>query len=343
MLIMSANIKDVAKEAGVSTATVSYVLNNKLNEKISKETIDKVNAAVKKLNYVPNLSARSLISKKSNRIGLVFIQMEHNKRIMFSNPYYGEFLSSVEYAARKLGYRVLLTGTDSDQSYIDVAKNHSLDGIIIVGMYPDKFYDELKQIQIPIVLVDSYSNDHYFHSIGINDRYGGYLATNYLIKKGHKKIAFVSGGIWDYGVDSNRFLGYKDSLEECGLVYNERYVYTGSVDYNYGMRAAEDIINGKNGETAIFASADILATGLLKGFKNKGFNVPEDFSVIGFDDLFIATICEPSLTTVRQNITEKAEIAAKLIIDASNQKLTGKRDMFIPIEIVERCSVKSIK
>jgi len=175
------SIKEVAREAGVSTATISYVLNNKKSESISNETVKRVKEAIKKLNYVPNLSARSLVSKRSNLIGVVIPQAEESKEFMFSNPFYGEFLSSVEYEARKKGFHLLISGTEADQKYIRVAQNRGLDGIIIVGIYPDSFYQELKQCQIPIVLVDSYCNYHYFHSIKINDRYGGYLATRYLI------------------------------------------------------------------------------------------------------------------------------------------------------------------
>src|SRR5690606_16242700 len=137
-----------------------YIINKNPKESISQETIDRVNEAIKKLNYVPNLSARSLASNKTNLIGVVIPQTEPGKKFMFNNPFYGEFLSSVEYVARTKGYHVLISGTDANQSYLEVAKKRSLDGIIIVGMYDEDFYEDLKKSQIPIVLVDSYCKDH---------------------------------------------------------------------------------------------------------------------------------------------------------------------------------------
>lgn len=336
------NITDVAREAGVSTATISYVLNQKATETISPETMERVYAAIKKMNYVPNLSARSLVSKRSNMIGVVIPQTEPGKEFMFSNPYYGEFLSNVEYTARKNGYHVLISGTEANQSYINVAKNRGLDGIVIVGMYPDEFYMELKQSQVPIVMVDSYSNEHYFHNIGINDRHGGYIATQHLIKNGHRSIAFVSGKVREEGVNYKRFLGYKDAMKEAGLEINDKSIYIGNVSHEYGMEAARLIKENGQGETAVFSTADIMAVGLIKGLKLHGLRVPEDVSVVGFDDVYLANISDPSLTTIRQNIAEKGNLAAEVIIEAATNKSMTKRDIILPIEVVERQSVRNL-
>jgi len=336
------NISDVAKEAGVSTATISYVLNHKATESISAETEERVYAAIKKLDYVPNLSARSLVSKRSNMIGVVIPQTEPGKEFMFSNPYYGEFLSNVEYTARKNGYHVLISGTEANQSYINVAKNRGLDGIVIVGMYPDEFYMELKQSQVPIVMVDSYCNEHYFHNIGINDRHGGYLATQHLINNGHQRIAFVSGKIREEGVNYKRFLGYQDAMKEAGLEINQSSIYTGNVSHEYGIEAAKLMIENHQNETAAFVTADIMAVGLIKGLKQQGQRVPEDVSVVGFDDVYLANISDPSLTTIRQNIAEKGNLAAEVIIEAATNKNMTKRDIILPIEVVERLSVRKL-
>lgn len=336
------SIRDVAKEAGVSVATISYVLNNRKDESISQETIDRVNAAIKRLNYIPNLSARSLVSKRSNLIGVLIPQWQPAKEFMFSNPYYGEFLSSVEYEARKNGFHIIISGTEADQNYNQVVQNRSLDGIIIVGMYPTGFYKELKLSQIPIILVDSYCNDHYFHSIGINDRHGGYLATRHLIEKGHKRIAFISGMVKESGVNYYRLLGYKDALDEYGIDFDEKLIYVGDTDYEYGIEAGAKLANRKNEITAVFATADILAVGVIKGLKKNGLKVPDDISVVGFDDVFLTRISDPSLTTVKQNIAEKGKTATQILIKLINNEIKEKRDIIIPVDIVERDSVKDI-
>lgn len=330
-------IKDVAREADVSIATISYVVNNK--ENLSKETIDRVNDAIKKLNYIPDLSARSLVNRKSNLIGIVIPQTEPGKQLMFSNPFYGEFLSGVEYTARLNGYLVIISGADANESYFEFSSKRNLDGIIILGMYPEEFYSELKKSQIPIVLIDSYCDDHYFHSIQINDRYGGYLATKYLLEKGHKSIAIVTGKIKKEGVSEKRYLGYRDALKEFGISFKPENVFEGAVDYDYALNIAEKLINTDE-ITAVFATADILAMGMMKRLKQMGKKIPDDISVVGFDDIHITNLIDPGLTTVKQNIYGKGEASVKLLLDCIEKKVKGKQEIILPIEIIERESVK---
>ncbi|HIW72752.1 MAG TPA: LacI family transcriptional regulator [Firmicutes bacterium] len=335
-------IRDVAREAGVSTATISYVLNNKVSESITPETIAKVNAAVERLGYVPNLSARSLRYRRSNLIGVVIPQTEPGKEFMFSNPFYGDFLSAVEYTARTRGYRLLISGTSVGQSYVEIAQNHGLDAIIILGIYPSDDIDAYKEAKIPLVLVDCYRNDHFFHSVGTNDRHGGYLATNHLIQRGHRRIAFVSGAVEASGVNQKRLFGYRDALDEAGLPFDRNLVFSGNVGYEYGIETARQIARICPDVTAIFATADIMAAGVIKGVSEAGLSVPGDISVVGFDDIFVANISSPGLTTVRQNIKEKGRVAVELALDAVDNPSSPKRDVAIPLEIVERDSVRSL-
>ena len=215
------SIKDVAREAGVSTTTVSYVLNEITTQTISSETSRRVREVAKRMGYVPNLNARSLTSRKTNLIGIVIPQTEPGREFMFDNPFYGALLSSLEFNARRNGYHLLLTGPASGQSYIGVARNRGVDGIVIVGSYPSSSLDELHQLSIPVVLIDTYVTDESFHTIGINDRQGGRMATEYLLSRGHRGIAFVSGGISEHGVMRQRFLGYQEALEAAGLQVRE--------------------------------------------------------------------------------------------------------------------------
>ena len=336
------SIKDVAREAGVSTTTISYVLNRNPDQSISPETTLRVWEAVKRLGYVPNLSARSLISRKSNLIGVIIPQTEPGKEFMFSNPFYGELLSSVEYTARQNGYHLLISGTEKDQGYIAIARNRDVDGIIIVGTYPSQFIEELKQIGVPVILVDAYLKGEPFPSIGIDDLLGGLMATGHLIAKGHRKIAFISGLLAKDGVMEKRFLGYRDALREAGIPFEEGFVYSGLVGHEYGVQAAEEMLIRGNRETAAFVTADIMALGFIKGQRMLGRTVPGDISVVGFDDLYLASICDPSLTTVRQDIRRKGETAARLVIEANRKKEGKHQEILLPISLVERDSVRSI-
>ena len=164
---MSANrvtMRDVAKEAGVTSAAVSYALSGK--RPISEETRRRVEQAIERLGYTPNMAARTLGSARqdSRLIGVVVPQTEAGSRLMFQNQFYSEILGSIELCARQKGYHVIISATDANESYLTLAKERNLDGIIVIGMYPDSFYQQMKESRIPIVLIDSYCNDHYYHT-----------------------------------------------------------------------------------------------------------------------------------------------------------------------------------
>jgi LacI family transcriptional regulator len=332
------SIKDVAKEAGVSTTTVSYVLNHKPSQTISAETTERVWRAVSTLNYVPNLNARSLTSQKTNLIGVVIPQTEPGKEFMFANPFYGELLSSIEYTARRNGYHLLLSGPAPDQSYVNIARNRSVDGIIIVGSYPSQSLNELHELAVPVVLVDTYVKDPVFHTIGIDDRLGGRIATQYLLRQGHHDIAFVSGSVSEQGVARKRFLGYMDALDEYDVKMNERYLYLGTVSFDFALSAAQEMQDRGNRETAAFVTADILGMGLIKGLRRLGKRVPDNLSVVGFDDLDLAQMSDPSLTTVHQDIAEKGRNAVQVILNVVEGH-TEKQERILPIRLIERDSV----
>ncbi|MDK2807501.1 MAG: LacI family transcriptional regulator [Clostridiales bacterium] len=341
-MVKRVGIKDVAKEAGVSIATVSYVINNKGGQTLSEETKEKVWKAVNDLGYVPNLSARILANNKSNLIGVVIPQTEKDKEFMFSNPFYSEFLSSLEYTARKKGYHVLISGTNADENYVEVAKKRNLDGIVILGVYPKDTLEEIQNSKIPTVIIDSYVKSYHFNTVGTDDCYAGYTATKYLLDKGHRKIALVTGSTEETGVNQERLRGYQDALMEYGIAFDKRDVLNGTVDFEYGEEAAKLIAKRREEITAVFCSADILALGVLKGLSSQGIRVPEEISVLGFDNTFISKISTPALSTIDQNISLKGERAAKMIIGILEGNLKGKQDYIVPIEIVERDSIREV-
>ena len=336
------SIKDVAKEAGVSATTVSYVLNSTPTETISKETKQRVMDAVSRLGYVPNLNARSLSSRHSSLIGVLIPQTEPGKELMFSNPFYGELLSSIEYTARQHGYHLLLSGTKEDQDYLSIAQNRGVDGVIIVGTYPGENLNALKTLGVPVVLVDSYVKDDAFHTIGIEDKEGARMATRYLIEKGHRRIAFVSGSIRENGVNIKRYQGYCDAMREAGLPVDEQAVYSGTVDYEYGIAAAREFLARGRKQTAAFVTADVISMGLVKGLQQNHVRIPEDVSVVGFDDLTFSSIYNPPLTTVRVPKQEMGKVAVRrlrdIMMDGNDLHLKTQ----VCTEFVERDSVRAV-
>ena len=346
------SVRDVAREAGVSPATVSYILNDTPGLSFTLETRQRVLAAAEKLHYVANQAAKTLGSGRaegivqSKLIGVVIPQTENKRKeshIMFGNPFYGTFLSAVELEARRAGYQLILSGTNPGQSYIDIAKSRTLDGVIILGAYPSDDEAEYKKYKIPAVLVDCYgSGDSFFYSVRTDDRLGGYLATKYLIEQGHHRIAIVTGELKAHGVNSERYQGYLDALCEAGLTPAHDDVFEGLVGYDHGLEVAEELARTRRDITALFASADITAIGLINGLHAAGLRVPEDVSVIGFDDVEYAKMCYPGLTTMRQNIMEKGRQAARLMIEAVQDHSLPREERIIPMELIERGTVKRV-
>ena len=336
-----ATLKDVAQLAGVSTATVSYALSGKRT--ISEGTKQRINDAIAQLDYVPDLNARSLSMRESKLIGVVVPQTEPGERLMFQNSFYSEVLGSIEYYARQQGYHILISATDANESYLTLAKKRNLDGIIVIGMYPDDFYQQMKKTQIPIVLIDSYCNDHYYHNIRIDDAYGSYLATRYMLENGHTRIAFFSGQLKENGVMKKRLLGYQQALQEFGVPYQKEYVFEGQIDYNSGIALSQELMRSGLSATGIVAAADILAIGAVKGLFEAGKNVPSDYSVIGFDDVEIAQYLTPGLTTVRQQISLKGQKAVELLLKHIEDPSLPKQEEILPLQLVVRGSVKKRK
>jgi len=337
-------IREVSERAGVSTAAVSYVLNGK-EGKVSPETVEKVRQAVKELNYIPDYSARSLASNQSKLIGVVIPQTEDQQQMLLQNPFYSELVCGIEAKLRQAGYHMILSGVDKGRGYLDLSMQRNLDGAIIMGIYQEKFYEDLRKVKMPIVLIDSYVHDNSFHRIGIDDELGGYMATKYLIDCGHTEIALVTGMIRKDGVVEKRFLGYKRALKEAGLFYNPDYVFEHSVTYAHGRQSGE-IIASKHPEiTAVFATADMVAFGVIRGVNEAGKQVPEHISVIGFDDISMSSMFFPPLTTIHQNISRKGELAAQMLLDhtQSDRGLNVKPEVtLVPLEVIERQSVRKL-
>ncbi len=333
-------IKDLARDTGLSIASISYVLNRKGG--VGKEKRSLVMKAVKKLGYIPNYTARGLASNFSKLIGVCNPQTEPGSRLMFKNPFYSELLSSIEYECRTHGYHVIISGTDADESYFKLAKQRSLDGIIIIGTYSEKFYKELKRTNIPIVLIDTYLESSEFHNVGIDDRGGGYIATRYLLEKGHKDIGFVSGALRKRGVTQLRFEGYKDALIEYGIKLKKKFVFMGNVSFRAGVEQAENMVKQAPEVTAIFCTADIIAIGAMKKLSEMGIKVPDDISVIGFDNLDISKYYPTAITTVGQDIQLKGSTAVEIILKDISGEICTPQYRILPINIIEKHSVKQL-
>lgn len=335
-----ATIKDIAKHVGVSCTTVSNVINNK-SKRVSSETIEKINSAIADLGYIPNMSARSLVSNKSKVVAIINHIIPNNKNFM-EDPFHSLFIGSLESRLRENGYFLMIRTIETSKDLDYFLKNWNLDGLILTGIYQDEFFNFIKSANKPTVVIDSYIEDSKILNVGLEDFNGGYIATKYLIEKGHKDIIFASPKINYVGVVSERFEGYKKALEESGIPFKEDLVYQQEFDINDTIELGLTLSKRKD-FTAIFATADILAFGIMEGLKRGNKQIPEDISIIGFDDINLCKITTPNLTTINQDLSSKGILAANSIIELLEGNKIENNNLILPVKLVERSSVKDLK
>lgn len=329
-------IRDVARHAGVSAASVSYVING-IN-KVSDETKERILKAIKELNYEPNLTAISLSKKKSNMIGVMFPLTNDSLAAIYQYPYYSEMISGLEYVSRKLGYDVLITGTNDAMECAKWINKRNIDGLLLLGEFPAQFYKKMKTLSTPIVLVDTlekYEND--FHLISVNDEKGGYLATKHLIDLGHRSIGFVAHRLQNSLIDERRFIGYKKALMEAHIEVCEDLLFEAhNSSFENGYKLGRHTLLHHQQMTAIFASSDTIALGIMKAFQEAGKQIPKDYSIVGFDDLKLSSYTSPSLTTIRQDVNNKGMVAATTLIHAIENRFTTLQQINLSVELMIR-------
>jgi LacI family transcriptional regulator len=335
-----ATIKDIAREAEVSVTTVSNVIHGR-SSRVAPKTISRINAIIDRNHYTPNLSARSLVNKTSRIIGVINHLFRSQAVSFLQDPFHGALLGGIEKAIQKRGYYMMIRTVADEQELFSLFNNWNLDGVILTGLFNDAFFERLLETDKPLVLLDSYVRNKKVFNIGLDDFQGGFMATEYLIKKGHLNIAFASPFFHDEeGVVKERFRGYKTCLKKHGVPFNEENVYQQDITVEEGIEIGWKLCRRPD-VTAVFATADILAAGVIVGLAQNGRRVPEDVSIIGFDDLFFSRILTPPLTTIHQNIEERGRIAANTMMDYLEGKKTASR-IVTPIKLVERSSVASL-
>ena len=326
-----ATIKDIAKASGYSINTVSRALNDK--SEIKKETKEKIVQTARELGYFKNFAAASLRNKKTKLIGIV---LPDN-----ANPFYSEVLKGIEMEAKKKKYQILLINTErnyeSEREGLSILLSRRIDGIIISPVQ-DKYDDieELLNINIPFMILG-----RHFDNLNVDEVYndeikGGYIATNYLIEKGHKDIVMLNGYLFKSPAKM-RLEGYKKALFDAHIEYKKEHVIIGDIDFYDGYKAIYKLIEKKKRFTSIFAYNDMLALGAIKALHEKGIKVPEDVLVIGYDDILFASISNPPLTTVRLDKRKMGAISFELLMERIEGRKEAKKKI-LDVELVIRQS-----
>lgn len=333
-------LKDIAKKANVSVTTVSNVIHGN-HRRVAPETIEKIRAIIQESNYVPNMTARSLVNKLSKIIGVINHVVPEKSGSFISDPFHSVIIEGIEEKLREKGYYLMIRTVYSEDELFSLLRNWNIDGLILTGLFQDEFFEKLVKADVPFVLVDSYIDKQKVLNIGLEDCNGGYMATKYLIDKGHRDIVFASPIIKQNGVVEERFKGYKLALKEAGIPFDKKNVYQQEISITEGIELGHKLAS-RTDITAIFATADILAAGIISGLNEHGKRVPDDFSVIGFDDLYISSLTAPRLTTIHQDTQEKGKVAAESLINVIEGNPVINNNIILPVKLVERHSVKDI-
>ena len=303
---MATTLKDVANHVGVHPSTVSRVMRGKENLKISKQTRDKILIAVKELNYVPDFTARALRMKKSFTIGLIVPDI--------LNPYFARIARRIEQLGFEKKYTVIVCNTDEDQEkeilYLNQLISRSVDGIILAPVQESKEHiSDLIEKKIPIVLIDRIFEDLKVDSVISNNAESVMKAMSFLVKLGHKQIAFLKGQDNIYTI-KNRLAGYYEALEKFNLPRNEKYVVGKGFEFEDGYEDTLKLLKLPKLPTAIISSGgDLVTIGAIKAIYEHGLRIPEDISLIAFFDSLYSPFLSTPLTTIthsRKIIGEKA-------------------------------------
>lgn len=338
---MAVTLKDIAEKADVSITTVSRVLNSKKSKiPVSNSTKDKIFKIADELNYRPNISARELSTKKSYNIGLV---------LDYVDPYFSEMINSIEEFSRYKQYNLIfsLAKKKSFEEIITTMLNRSsVEGFLIAGtkkiIKKNNIFEKLKNLKIPIVLLSHYYNN--IPSVNIDDFKGGVLAAKHLLDLGHKDVAIITGPDYQTREDSKkRFLGYKSVLKDNSIKLWPEFILQGNNSYESGYLSMKKILKLNHRPSAVFICEDKMALGALKATDEFNIKVPDEISIIGFDNIIQTRYSIPNLTTISQPKLKMGEEAIKLLIDLieNNESDIIKQKSFKPELLVRNsCSNK---
>ncbi|WP_078409928.1 LacI family DNA-binding transcriptional regulator [Priestia abyssalis] len=333
-------IKDISKVAGVSVTTVSRALNGYSD--VNEETRKKIIEVAKQLNYSPNTLARGLVMKKSQTIGLLVSGM--NRESVKDNLTF-QVLSGINECVSVRDYDLILFNTDSsrqrEKTYTQLCRERKVDGAIIQGIkLDDPYLKEVMESDIPCVLVDIPVETNTVGYVTTDNVLGAKKAVEHLIELGHRNIAMVNGSDQAF-VSKQRLKGYEKALKENEIKVQRNWIADGEFKEEKAKEAVSSLLSSFPEISAIFCASDLMALGALKACQEKGLAVPNDISIIGYDDILLASYVTPPLTTINQDMFEMGYEAADLLINMLEGK-AKKRHRILETQLVQRKSCARI-
>lgn len=327
-------IKDVAKQAGVSISTVSRVIND--SKPVTDEVKQKVLDVIKETGYIPNPLARSLVTKKSQLIGVIVPEV--------SDSFVNEILNGIEEVAKMYDYEILLANTYSNKEQelksINLLRAKQVEGIVMISWKVEQ--EHINYIQnsgIPATYISKTARNYDIHTVSTSNKEATYDMTRYLLEKGHEKIAFIMTSKDDTVLEMERLSGYEQALNKSNIDLDQSLVKYGGTTYEAGYDSMKELLDEGIVPHAAFVTGDEAAIGAINAICDAGYRVPEDISVAGFNDVKIANMYRPKLTTVYQPLYDMGAVAIRMVIKMINNDILQEKKIELPYKIVERESV----
>lgn len=332
---MNVTIYDVAREANVSMATVSRVVNG--NPNVKPATRKKVMEVIDRLGYRPNAVARGLASKKTTTVGVIIPDI--------SSTFFAELARGIEDIATMYKYNIILSNSDQniekELHLLNTMLGKQVDGIVFMGgNITSEHVEEFEKSSVPIVLAGSIEESGKIPSVNIDYEQAAFDVTNSFIEKGHKEVSIVVGPLREPINKEKKLAGYKRALAEAEISYREDLVVEGDYTYDSGIEAFEKLLEAEPKPTAIFAGSDEMALGIVHGAEDKGYKVPGDFEVISSDNTRLSLMVRPQLTTVVQPLYDIGAVAMRLLTKYMNKESVDEHIVVLPHRIEERDSTK---
>jgi LacI family transcriptional regulator len=328
-------IIDVAQEAGVSYATVSRVLNN--DPHVRPETRERVIHSIAHLNYTVNQQARNLAGGHSRVVGLLVPDL--------GTGYIGEIIRGVDEALAAAQYDLMLYTTHrrktKESAYVTSLTQGMTDGLLLVlPRDPEEYLVSLRKRHFPYVLVDHQGIGDVESAVGATNWQGGYDATKYLLGLGHRRIGFITGTM-DLGCSRDRLAGYRAALNECHVPIDAALIREGDFNQPTGYQAARDLFDLPDPPTAIFASNDVMAFGVMEAVRDRGLRIPEDVSIVGFDNIPQAEHVRPQLSTIEQPLADMGREATRRLLELIDNPDLPLTRIELPTKLVVRASTRA--
>ena len=333
-----ATMKDIAKLAGVSTSTVSHVINQ--SRYVSEEISARVNKAAQELNYAPSALARSLKMNRTRTIGLLVTTS--------TNPFFSEVVKGIERRCYQQNYNLILCNTEGDsermKSSINTLLEKRVDGLLLLCSNLENERIDIfdKYPDIPTVVMDHGPTYFATDKIQDNSQQGGYMATRYLLESGHREIGCITGPL-DQQQAQMRYYGFKQAMEEAEVPVKGSWVIESNFECDGGYAAFNKLLKAGRLPTAIFACNDMMAMGLINAANERGIKIPEDLSIIGYDDIYITQYMVPPLTTIHQPKYRFGKVAVDTLLKRIEKSEDTSQPPPLEPTLVERKSVKRLE